>query len=111
MEDKERRKLAMEIATGKVFGSWMVPKGQEQMLSSIFIVLVLGGKLPEDTAQVYEYYSEAGPLSVNGYPIFFSCRVIKQDDWEKLIPLVNKAIDMQKEFVGEPENGEVQESD
>lgn len=31
----------------------------------------------------WEWMSAAGPRSVNGYPIFFSCRIMHTEDWER----------------------------
>jgi len=32
---------------------------------------------------IYEHYSKAGPRSVNGQPIFFSCCILSRSDWQR----------------------------
>ena len=39
---------------------------------------------------VYEYLSEAGPMSVNGKPTFFSCRLLNIEDTKKMFEYYNQ---------------------
>lgn len=39
---------------------------------------------------VYEYLSAAGPMSVNGKPIFFSLRLLNHDDTKKMFEYYNQ---------------------
>jgi hypothetical protein len=39
---------------------------------------------------IYEYYSEAGPRSINGYPIFMSFRVLDRTDAAKVWDMMKK---------------------
>jgi hypothetical protein len=32
---------------------------------------------------IWEWMAKAGPRSINGYPIFFSCRLMHRDDWTR----------------------------
>lgn len=53
------------------------------MITSVFMPL-LGGLTGMDTTKIgniLEEYAKAGPRSINGYPMFFSCRIIHIDDW------------------------------
>lgn len=36
-----------------------------------------------DIGLIYEYLDKAGPRSINGYPIFFSMRIMHRDDWAR----------------------------
>jgi hypothetical protein len=52
----------------------------------------------KNIGMLYEYYSEAGPRGVNGYPIFYSCKIVTIEDTKKFIDMYNKYIEMRKEF-------------
>jgi hypothetical protein len=59
----------------------------------VFMPIALGAfseyseEARKDIGMVYEYLDKAGPRSINGYPIFFSFRVVNVKDrllvWEK----------------------------
>jgi len=82
----EKNRLARDIATEKVFMDIFVRKEDAHHLATIFIPMGLmswDGWTEEDKAQlggVYEYMSEASPRSINGYPSFFSCKLLHKDD-------------------------------
>lgn len=50
----------------------------------------------DEPGMIYEYFSEAGPRSVNGYPTFVSLHMVSQEDaikvWEKY-ELIKKAVE------------------
>lgn len=79
-----------DYSEGLIFGSNMIPEHLiEDMLPRIFLPLALGGlsnmseEQTKDIALVYEYNKECcNRLSVNGFPIFFSCRFLTFDEWE-----------------------------
>lgn len=87
--------LAKDIAMGKVFTSDHVPPNQMQnLLSMIFMPIALGAlsdlsdAAKKDIGFIYEYLDKAGPRSINGFPIFFSCAYVNIHDrkliWEKV---------------------------
>ena len=39
---------------------------------------------------VWEWNSEALPRSINGYPIFMSCRIMNKEDWEEILPVLQE---------------------
>lgn len=92
LEDREAREIALDIVAGRVFGSWAVPEHDTQLLGAIFPPLILGARLPPNAGALYEYLNNAGPRAINGYPIFFSCRVLTVDD----LGLVQKHVDTLK---------------
>jgi len=99
LTDPEVRELALGIMAGTVFTdrqlldprditmvfpvlSMMTP---EQYQESVIDVVLPGGI--EDAAPVgliYEHLDKAGPRSVNGYPMFFSLRVMSPSDLERV---------------------------
>ena len=88
LEDSELRKVAMDILDGKIFTDRHLPPGDERMLASVFMVLIFAGDSLKDVAQdiglIYEYIDKAGPGSVNGYPTFFSFRLLHKDNTVKM---------------------------
>lgn len=79
LTDKDRRQLALDIVEGRVYGSWMMRNLARELVST-FIVLLFADRLPEHVGEIYEYYKEAGPLAVNGRPMFYSCRFLAKED-------------------------------
>lgn len=39
---------------------------------------------------IWEFYSESLPRSINGYPIFMSCRVMNRTDWDHIWPILER---------------------
>lgn len=90
---EELKTLAIDIAEGRVFHDRLL--GDDKgMLASVFMPLMLMDKAQIDALAVlkpvffYEYYSEAGPRSVNGFPIFFSFSYLNQEE----LAIVSKSI-------------------
>lgn len=85
--DSELKQLAIDIVDGKVFTDQHISQSQKHMLGQVFMPLLLGGvdelrahdKLG-DLGLIYEYYSEAGPLSINGMPTFTSLNFLSITD-------------------------------
>ena len=101
MTDEELKVLAVDIVDRKVFGSWMVPKDQPSLIASIFIPLSIGAasKLPGNVDSLYEYLHRAMPISVNGYPAFFTFRFLTVEDRERLVPMIERYKSMKQEFL------------
>jgi len=99
--DQEIAQLAMDIVDEKVFGSWDL-KGAEfsSILPLIFMPLMFIEEdtkeqvLKADTAHLYEYFSEASPRSVNGYPIFFSFRMLSKENSNQVF----EKVELYKQF-------------
>lgn len=77
MSDEEKeterlKKLVLDICDGRVFVSWGL---EPEQMRSVFMVLALAGPehFPPDATMVWAPMSEAGPVSINGMPCFFSC--------------------------------------
>lgn len=52
----------------------------------------------KNIGMLYEDYSKAGPLSVNGYPTFFSCSILSIDDTKRFIDLYIRYEKLRVEF-------------
>lgn len=82
---EELIQLAKDLRAGKIFGDWMIPEAEyTDMVGSVFMLLHFGVmdnfKNVEDVGAAYEYLNVAAPLSINGYPSFFSVRWLHKDD-------------------------------
>ena len=47
---------------------------------------------------LYEDHSKAGPTSINGYPIFMSCKLLSKDDTKRFLDIYRKYEKMREEF-------------
>ena len=102
--EKELKQLAMEMCTGAVFSDWNISKYDYQSsFTSVFMVMALAdpATLPPNIGMVYEHISQAGPRSVNGYPMFMSCKMLSREDSEKLWTMLQE---MRKELGDESES-------
>ncbi len=89
LADDELRRFVDAFVSQQIFTSQHVPESNIDMLKVIFMPLAFGaldGYTPEDIADigiVYEYLDAQGPRSVNGYPTFMSCRLMRKSDWAR----------------------------
>ena len=97
LDDEGIAKLAMDMAHGRVFGTWDIPAHRlYDDVSMVFMPLVFMDEeahadLQErEVVHLYEYLDKAAPRSVNGYPSFFSMHVLSEGDWQVLLPKVRK---------------------
>ena len=93
------RKLITEICDGTVFTS---AQCRESDMGMVFMPILLGA-FAENTKEslkqigiLYEYLSEAGPRSCNGYPCFFSFHMLHKDDWEIVRASIPKELERRK---------------
>jgi len=92
---KELKKLAEDIFGGRVFGTWELRKGEENLISMIFLVALLApDKIPKNTVHLFEYMEKALPRGVNGKPMFLSCQILTK----KEMPIVQKNIEILKKL-------------
>src|SRR5271157_4422261 len=83
--------LARDIVTNRVF----ITNDSEGIDNSFS--LILSGSAPrmtDDTINqigaVYEYIDKAADRSINGYPFFFSCKMLHRDDLRPLVAEVER---------------------
>jgi hypothetical protein len=55
-------------------------------------------KFLEEIGMLYEKNSEAGPRSINGYPIFFSCKIVSKEDTKKFLEMYNTYVKLRENF-------------
>ena len=91
LKKSELSKLSKDIAMDKVFCSFFIPEEQHNnVLGLVFMPLLLGGlshftkEQVDDIGFVYEYFDKAGPRSINGKPIFYSCSFVSKADAKRI---------------------------
>lgn len=90
MSDAEFREFALAVRSGTIFGTWNLAPQDMRLLPSIF--MTLGFMTSEQHEELissgvvhfYEELSKAGPRGINGYPCFFSHRVLKRPEADRL---------------------------
>lgn len=97
MTDDEIKQLAEDMYKGIVFTDRHIQIKEE--LLSVFAVLVLMDQEQLDKLKrnppgmIYEYLDKAGPMAVNGMPIFFSFKMASIDDTKKILERYNNIME------------------
>ena len=88
-------RYAVDFVDGRIFSSRHVAEHDQHLLANIFMPLMfMNGELhakivASQPEMIFEYRSEAGPMAINGYPMFFSMRYISARQWPLFKELVN----------------------
>lgn len=98
LEPEELHELATGILTGQVFSDRTVmasvPEDRVvQTLGMIWMPLGLGvlqGRDPSNIGLIYSWLRDAGPRSVNGFPIFYSMNLVHKDQLQLLQDKLNE---------------------
>jgi hypothetical protein len=106
MSDAELREFVLGVCDDKVFTSAHLQQreGGLDLLRMVFLPLALGAmkEAPEahikDVGLMWEWMREAGPRSINGYPMFFSVRFMHQLDWERALPAIKAELKRREEL-------------
>jgi hypothetical protein len=90
MTEDQLREFVLGLSDCQIFTSRHIrPDDQDRLLGSVFLTVGLGAYKDwtkeelEPIGALWEWYRAAGPRSINGYPCFFSHRVIHKDDWAR----------------------------
>lgn len=97
--DTELKQFAIDLFDGKIFTDRHLPDGLAAHM--VFMPLVfteISQAEIEQVGLVFEYFSEAGPRSVNGCPIFFSMRFLNREQLDKLVGFYDKYKALKEEF-------------
>lgn len=110
--DSELRQIARDYVERRIFTDRNCPG---DLLTSVFMVAALGGLAeqiqflkdnPESDARlglIYEYLEDAGPRSVNGYPMFMSLKILNAKDALLVGGYIKEYEGMQSQFATVPE--------
>lgn len=100
MSEEDLRRFVLDYIAGQIFSDCHVRSKQD--LGLVFMPLSLGVFSEYEPASleqiglIYEYYSKAGPMAINGMPIFFSLRMMHRDDWTRASGAIDREIERQK---------------
>lgn len=90
----ELRTIALDFYKGLIFSDKHLSSKEIDMLPKIFMPLIfLSEKQREEMKNVgliYEYNSKAGPMGINGYPIFSSMNCLTKEETKKMIQYYEK---------------------
>jgi hypothetical protein len=95
---EDLKKIAIDIANNKIFTSQHCP---QDMIGNVFTLLMFGTLRQYNISSIgllYEYIDTAGPMCINGYPIFLSHRMLNKKDTRKVFRMVDKYITKKKEL-------------
>lgn len=105
LSEAELKQIALDLSGGKIFCDKHLGEDAQQMFKSVFLPIALGAldyMTKEEKMQIaliYEYLSEAGPRSVNGYPSFFSFKLLRKDEAKKMWEFYKVLQDLKKNFL------------
>lgn len=94
LSEEDLLTLTNELIDNRIITFEQIP---EELVSMVFLVVSLGGiselspEALQEVGTIYEHYEEAGPRSVNGYPVFFSLHIVHKDDWKIVVDRYRKA--------------------
>ena len=103
LSEEEVRNLASALFHGDIFTDRQCKTPDEVM--SVFVALALSDKAllkdinDDKPGMIYEYVSEACPMSVNGLPMFLSCHFLSQDDTQRILDLAQKLAQAEKRIL------------
>lgn len=105
--DDELKQLAVDWVEGRIFTSFDIHPGDMPfMLTKVFMLISLGAlaelskKQLDDVGMIYEYMSEQGYRSVNGYPMFIkSLRWMTRADTERFKAYAREYLEQRKSFL------------
>lgn len=89
--------FVLAYCDGKILTSENVR--QPDLLPMIFLPIALGGlsgmgeRDLKKLGIIWEYYAAAGPRAINGYPTFFSCRLMRIEDWERAVKAIEREME------------------
>lgn len=91
---EEIKRLAVDIRSGAVFTNRHVREAEDVQM--IFMALTLADDALIDRLRadppglIYEYMHKASPQAINGYPIFFSAKMLNKADTDALFDLLRR---------------------
>ena len=91
MDDEDLKQFVRDWLAS---GVWSDRHCRSEDLMTSFMILALMPPPPPDFVEqvglVWERMSAAGPMAVNGMPMFFSVRFMHKADWERVRPVIEQ---------------------
>lgn len=94
LTEPEILQIAEDIYKGQIFTDRHLR--DKSLFQNVFMVLALADQKTINSIKAakpgmfYEYLSKAGPMGINGMPIFSSMRMANEDDTKKIWAIVQK---------------------
>jgi hypothetical protein len=106
LDELSLKQLALDIMESKVFTSLSLDEGSVHLVRSIFIPLIFLDQeylynIQDDLGMIYENYSKAGSWTINGFPMFVSCRFLNREDTKKVLEYLSVLEKQREEFMGD----------
>ncbi len=83
---KDLKQIAVDLYDDKIFCDRQLTN--QSSMPMVFLPIALGAFKNEedvkDIGLIYEYLSEAGPRGINGYPCFFSMRILTIEETKEM---------------------------
>jgi len=107
LSDEELRAFVDDFVSGRLFTlHHMSPEDAKRDLGLVFMPLGLAGLggcgLSDEDVQnigtIYERLEVAGPRSINGWPCFFSMRIMHKGDWARAAAAIARERERRKEI-------------
>jgi len=116
LSPKDLREFVEGVIANRYFLSAQIRESEGALIKNIFMPLALGALSSWSKEEllnigiIYEEYSSRtqASRSINGYPIFFSCRLMHKDDWAKADAAIRKALKAQRDVLVELEDRETE---
>lgn len=103
LAEPELRQLVLDICDNRVFTDRHCRTADEvlQCFPILAMMKLCDRKFiaANPPGLVWEFYSKASPMGVNGLPMFFSCKFLSPSDQEKVHPLVVAEMTRRQEFL------------
>jgi len=110
MKQSELRQFILDYCDGKIYTDRDIPKEQ---IMHVFMILLFAEVETWDRGSIgviWEYSSRAGPMAINGYPTFMSCRIMHKEDWKICFPAIERELKRRKNLpILVPVNPELKE--
>lgn len=91
MSDEDLRRFVLGYCDGQIFTNRQIKKPRDVL--AVFLPLVLWKDPSLDgIGLLWEWLSQAGPRSVNGYPQFMSVRLMREEDWERASAAIEREL-------------------
>lgn len=108
--DAELKQLAIDVFHGRVLTSQQVP---DNLLSSVFMILALSDREQllaalKDAAFIYADLKDAGPRSINGFPIFLCYTPLYKNEADRFFDHFEAYKALQADFLKPPETSDAQ---
>jgi len=108
---KKKIKISIEDSEtekdGKIFCDRQInPREIGSMLAMVFMPIALGALsetanvVRDNIGMIYEYLSEAGPRSINGYPIFMSFKTLTKAETDEMFGYFEQYKKLKEDFGG-----------